>query len=163
IELHAKLLTTISNQLWRSARFFRQDMSLVQASPGQFKLTLDFDEVPDAPPLNVEFSEKEKAVLKSRDWMACWEGRSEDFVFSLQFSNLVLNGQADFVVSPSGFAAAVHDSSSNLQYAVVGAEKQIGFYALWRQSKFSIPRIKNRNYLLLKVLPESPKSYGHGN
>jgi TPR repeat protein len=163
IELHAKLLTTISNQLWNSARFFRQDMSLAQLpSPGQFKLTLDFDEVPDAPPLNVEFSEKEKAVLKSRDWMAAWEGRSEDFVFSLQFSNLVLIGQADFVVSPSGFAAAAYDSSSNLVYGAVFSQKLIGLYSAWRQSKFTVPRTKNRGYVLLKVRPESPKSYGQG-
>jgi TPR repeat protein len=164
LEVHAKLLTTISNQLWRSARFFRQDMSLVPLpAPGQFKLTLDLDEVPDAPPLNVEFSAKERAVLKCREWLASWEERPEDFVLSLQFTNLALNGQADFVLSPSGFAAAAHNGSSNLMYGIAVSQKLIGLYSAWRKSKFTIPRTKNRGYVLLNVRPESPKSYGNGN
>jgi len=168
MEVDATLVAATTNRLWRSARFFRHDVSLVPlASPGQFKLTLDLDEVREAPPLTGEFSPKESALLKFRDWLSGWETRPEDMVVSISFSNSSLRGNLNLVLSPSGMALTVHDTTSNsptrLQYALVASEKLIGLYSVWRRSKFTMPRDKDLGFVLLKVTPRSPKSYGDGN
>ena len=167
MEVNAKLIAATTNQLWSSARFFRHDVSLSPLpGPGQFKLKLDLEEVREAPPLNQEFSPKEKALLKFRDWLAGWETRSEAFVLSVQLTNASLQGRADLIFSPKGMALAVRDMSSNrlakLQYAIVASKELLGLYSVWRQSKFTMPRTRDGGSVLLKVRPGSPKSYGLG-
>ena len=168
MEVNAQLTTAASNQLWRSARFFRQEVSLTPLpTPGQFKLMLDLDEVREAPALNQAFSPKESALLKFRDWLADWETRPEDFLLSVGLPDALLHGRVEFVLSPSGFAMAMRDgpanSPSKLRYAIVTSEKLIGLYSVWRRSKFTMPRTKNVGGVRLQIRPPSPKSYGQGN
>jgi TPR repeat protein len=167
-EIHTRLVAATSNQLWQSGRFFRHDVSLTPlAQAGQFKLTIDVDEAGDAPPVNQEFGAKEKALLQYRDWLAAWKSRAEDFVIAVNLTNSSLQGRGELVLSPSGLALAIRDPDPNgagqLQYAVVASEKVMGFYSVWRKSKFLIPRVGQSGHILLQVRPPSPKSYGQGN
>jgi TPR repeat protein len=168
MEVGARLVVTASNQLWRSARFFRHDVSLTPLpAVGQFKLVLDLDEVREAPPLNRELSPNEQTLLKFRDWLAGWETRPEELVLSIGLTNASLRGNAELVLSPSGFAMAAHDSPSNgpvkLQYAIVASEKLTGFYSVWRRSKFVLPHAADQGCVIIQARPPSPKSYGQGN
>jgi tetratricopeptide (TPR) repeat protein len=165
--LEAKLVTSISNQLWLSARFFRHDVVMLPLpSSGQFKLRLDLEEVREAPPLNRDFSPEEKAVLKFRDWLAGWETQPEDLVVTVSPTGSSLRGRADLILSPSGTALAIRNVLKNgpasLLYGFVASRELIGLYSVERQSKFTMPRINERGYVLLSGRPSSPKSYGQG-
>jgi TPR repeat protein len=168
MEVKANLVGTTSNRLWRSARFFRQDVSLVTLpAVGQFRLTLDVDEVREAPSLHQEFSPKAQAMLKFRDWLAGWETRPEDFTFSITFSNSWLHQQADIAFSPSGLAVVFRAPSSNSPakptYAIVTSDNIAGIYSIWRQSKFAIRAQTLNTQVILQFRPPSPRSYGNGN
>src|SRR6185436_3244819 len=164
--IQENVVATISNRLWQSARFFRQDVTLVPLPQvGRHRLTLDLDEVREAPPLHQELSDKERALLRFREWLAGWEKRPEDFVISLGMTNSLLRYHADITLSPSGFALAVHDDSHRppkLHYAVVASDKLAGFYSVWRGSKFTMQRTSRSAQVSLRLRPPSPRSYGNG-
>lgn len=138
--LHAQLATTLSNQLWNSARFLRHEVELTPlTNAGQFKLHLTLDELDDAPLLDQPFSPSEQALLKFRDWIVAWEARAEDLAFSLNVTSAWLTVSADWVMSPAGLALVLRTPVSNapprLCSAVLVRTNESGFYSSWRQRK----------------------------
>src|SRR5262249_17661549 len=82
--LRADLVPTISNQLWQSGRFYRQEVRLTPlAEMGDLKLELDLEELQAAPPLHQPFSPEVEALLNFRTWLMDREKRGEDVVLSL--------------------------------------------------------------------------------
>ncbi len=166
-EVTADLISNTANKLRLSARYFRHEVSLAPlAAPGHFMLVLDLDEVREAPPLNNEFSPKERALLKFRDWLAGWEARPEDFVVSIGLTNSIIQESADLVLSQSGLALAIRDAATNgptsLRYGFIASGELIGLYSVSRQANFVVPRINDSGGVRIRFRPPSPNSYGSG-
>lgn len=156
MELHPGILTSVSNALWQSGRFFYQDVSLAPLpAVGKFRLTLDLEELREAPPLHQELSPEAKALLKFHDWLQDWRQRPEDFVCSMAMTSGTLRARGDVVLSASGMALAARGDASNgapaLKYAVVATPTLEGFYSSWRGRKLVHPRAEDAANLVANI------------
>ena len=85
LDLSARLIKGVTNQLANSGRFMRAETTLEPLPKrGTFRLVIDLDELRQTPPLDQEFSPVEKGLLKFRDWIMDWGNRAEDLVWSFQ-------------------------------------------------------------------------------
>jgi hypothetical protein len=157
--LRANLTTVITNRLWLTGRFLRQEASLVPLpGEGHFRLELDLEDLEEAPPLRQSLSTNESTVLKLCDWLNQFPRHPEDLVFTLraeQKDKRVLD--VDLVLSKFGFAWVLRDGDSGRQhkfaYAIVASSNSVSYYAGWRQRKL-ITSLRGKVTALVSLLPD---------
>jgi hypothetical protein len=168
MELHGTLVNTVSNQLWRSGRFFHHAVNLSPLpQTAKFNLELDLEELREAPPLNQEFAPEVAALLKFRDWILDWQKRPEDLISSGTFSNDWIHVESDLVLSASGLAAVARWSDSTgspprLNYAFVAGNEHLGFYSAWRGRKLALKPTRGEVLVFMRwALDPKPQSGQH--
>lgn len=143
MDLAVGLLTTVSNRLRASARFYHQD---VRHEPlpelGQFKLVFDLEELRDAPSLDQPLPPAAAAMLKFGEWLSHWPESGDDLVCTIRLATQHAQAQIEFILSSAGVAIAARTPSTNgpspVQYAIVAAPHQLGFHSPWRGRRFVV-------------------------
>jgi hypothetical protein len=147
--LRANLPLEITNRLWQSGRFLKHKASLVPLpGDGHFKLELDLEDLPEAPPLKQALSTNETIVLKLCEWLNAFPRHPEDLAFSVRGTH---SGEppinVELVFSRSGLAWVVRNESSNrapvLAYGMAVSSNWIQYVAGWRQRKLITPAAGN--------------------
>lgn len=142
MEIHAELLSGITNKLYHSARFLRHNAALeALPEPGQFQLKLDLKEAKNAPPLTQSFTPAQQAWFNFYRWLQDWESRPEDIVFSITGELPKVQILLEAIVSSSGLVISAYASRPNeprrLQYAALLSSEVSGVYSVWRGRKIS--------------------------
>jgi TPR repeat protein len=141
----ANLLENVTNRLWESGRFFRQDAELVPLPQvGRFKLDLNLEEAEDAPPLREPLSLNETVFLKLAKWLNEFQAHPEDLLMSSQLDHPVLGMvSVDIALSKAGLAWLARVGASNstpkFAYGMVLSERLVGYYSGLRNRRLVSP------------------------
>ena len=143
--LRADLVADITNRLWSSGRFLKQEASVVPLpDDGHFRLELDLEDLEEAPPLHQALSSNQIVVLKFCQWLNEFPRHPEDLVFSLRSKRMdQVFLDLELVVSHSGLAWVARDVRTNgephIAYAMVLSSNMVSCFAGWRERKLISP------------------------
>jgi hypothetical protein len=138
-ELTSERLDAIQNRLWHSARFLTNALTLgAPDADGHIPLRIHLAEFDAAPRLDEDFSPRQTAMLKLREWLSKWGEREEDLVVSVSGFPFFPSG-FDVVLSPRGGLAVVERAALTNPPAggIVVAENRAAYYAPARGRKLA--------------------------